>query len=247
MEKRTSGRRICLSAAAAVMLAVIGGQARAGYGLELTAVGDTVQHVSPGGTAEFHFSLTNTGTSPDVFEFGCRVVSGVPGWSVVYCVRGVCVEPGNLVYDTLPAAGTDSSAKVTVYTDTTQGEEVASLRVRSMGDTTLVESVATHTIVSAGIDEGAHPDESEAGFFVAPTLVNRQTGASVAFATRVQTSFKVTLHDADGRLVQTVAGGALPPGQHRIHWRPERSLPDGVYLLHLSAGDESAVTKVIVE
>ena len=44
MEKRTSGRRICLSAAAAVMLAVIGGQARAGYGLELTAVGDTVQH-----------------------------------------------------------------------------------------------------------------------------------------------------------------------------------------------------------
>jgi len=48
MEKRTSGRRICLSAAAAVMLAVIGGQARAGYGLELTAVGDTVQHVSPG-------------------------------------------------------------------------------------------------------------------------------------------------------------------------------------------------------
>jgi len=181
-----------------------------------------------------------------VFEFGCRVVSGVPGWSVVYCVRGVCVEPGNLVYDTLPAAGTDSSAKVTVYT--TQARRGGRIPAGPLdGDTTLVESVATHTIVSAGIDEGAHPDESEAGFFVAPTLVNRQTGASVAFATRVQTSFKVTLHDADGRLVQTVA--AVPCRRASTVFTGGRNVvcPDGVYLLHLSAGDESAVTKVIVE
>lgn len=247
MEKRTSGRRICLSAAAAVMLAVLGGQALAGYGLELIAVGDTVQHVSPNGTAVFPFTLTNTGSSSDVFRFDCRVVAAVPGWVAVYCVRGVCVEPGTLIYDTLPAGGSDTTGHVTVYTDTTQGEEVVSLGARSMGDSLLAESIATYTIVGSGIEERAHADAPEAGVKVMPTLVNRQSGASVAFATRVQASFRVTLHDAGGRLVQTVAAGIATAGPHRVDWMPERGLPRGVYLLHVSVGDESAVTKVIVE
>ena len=116
-----------------------------------------------------------------------------------------------------------------------------------MGDTTLVESIATHTIVGLGIEEGVRPDAPGACFRVAPTLVNRQTGASVVFATRERTFFKVTLHDAAGRQVQTVAAGIVPAGLHRVDWLPERGLPRGVYLLRLSAGDESAVTKVIVE
>ncbi|MCX6841033.1 MAG: hypothetical protein NTX53_01935 [candidate division WOR-3 bacterium] len=232
---------------AAVLFVVVYGQALAGYGLELVARGDTIQRVSPNGTSEFHFTLTNTGSQSDAYEFDCRVVASVPGWVVVCCVGGQCVEPGNQVYDTLPAGAADTAIKVTVYTNATEGEEVVSLRARSMGDPALAESIATHTIVGSGIDEDARLDAPEAHFRVAPTLVNRQTGASVAFATREQTFFRVTLHDAVGRLVQLVASSAVPAGRHRIRWQPERGLPDGVYVLHLSAGSESAVAKVIVE
>ena len=140
---------------AAALFAVVYGQALAGYGLELVARDDTVQHVSPSGTGEFHFTLTNTGSQSDAYEFDCRVVASVPGWVVVYCVRGQCVEPGNLVYDTLPAGAADTAIKVTVYTNATEGEEVVSLRARSMGDPALAESVATHTLVGSGIEEGS--------------------------------------------------------------------------------------------
>jgi len=246
MRVRPADRRCAVGLIVVVLLATGAGRA-VGYGLALTSRGDTVQHVAPSEAAEFHCTLTNTGTSSDVYEFSCRVVSAVPGWAAVYCVRGVCVEPGVLRYDTIPVGDNDTTPKVTVYTNATEGEEVVSLRVRSMGDTTLAESIATHTIVGLGIEERAHPDAPEAGVKVMPTLVNRQTGASVVFATRERTFFKVTLHDAAGRQVQTVAAGIVPVGLHRVDWLPERGLHRGVYLLHVSAGDESAVTKVIVE
>jgi len=246
MRARPADRRCAVGLIVIVLLATGAGRA-VGYGLALTPRGDTVQHVAPSEDAEFHFTLANTGTSSDVYELSCRVVSAVPGWAAVYCVRGVCVEPGVLRYDTIPAGDNDTTPKVTVYTNATEGEEVVSLRVRSMGDTTLAESIATHTVVGLGIEEGVRPDAPGACFRVAPTLVNRQTGASVAFATRERTFFKVTLHDAAGRQVQTVAAGIVPVGLHRVGWLPECTLPLGVYLLCLSAGDESAVTKVIVE
>jgi hypothetical protein len=246
MRARPANRRCAAGLIAAILLATGTGRA-VGYGLALTTGGDTVQHVAPSAVAEFHFTLTNTGTSSDVYEFSCRVVSAVQGWAAVYCVNGVCVEPGALRYDTIPAAGSDTTPKVTVYTDTTAGEEVVSLRVRSMGDTTLAESIATHTIVGLGIEEGSNVRVPEAGVKVMPTLVNRHTGASVVFATRGRTLFKVTLHNAAGRQVEVVAAGTVPAGLHRVDWLPGRRLPPGVYLLHMSAGDESAVSKVIVE
>jgi hypothetical protein len=230
-----------------MVLLATGASRAVGYGLALTPRGDTVQHVAPSEDAEFHFTLTNTGTSSDVYEFSCRVVSAVSGWAAVYCVNGVCVEPGALRYDTIPAGDNDTTPKVTVYTNATEGEEVVSLRVRSMGDTTLAESIATHTIVGLGIGEGSRMRVPEAGVKVMPTLVNQHTGASVVFATRERTSFKVTLHNAVGRQVEAVAAGTVPAGLHRVDWLPEHGLSRGVYMLRLSAADESAVTKVIVE
>jgi hypothetical protein len=246
MRKRPADRRCAVGLIVMALLAT-GASRAVGYGLALTPRGDTVQHVAPSGDAEFHFTLTNAGTSSDVYELSCRVVSAVPGWAAVYCVRGVCVEPGVLRYDTIPAGDNDTTPKITVYTNVTEGEEVVSLRVRSMGDTTLAESIATHTIAGLGVEELPGRSAPVAGLSVTPSLVHRQSGASVKFSTPGQVFFRVTLRDAAGRLVQAVAGGVLPAGRHRIIWLPERELPGGVYLLCLSAGDESAVTKVIVE
>lgn len=232
---------------AAMVLAALVCPALAGYGFGLTPRGDTIQHVSPSGTAEFYFSLVNTGTSTDVFKFDCRVVSGVPGWTVVYCVRGVCVEPGISVYDTLPAAGTDTTAKVSVYTDTTQGEGVASLRVNSMGDPALAESIGTHTIVGAGIEESPGAVALPVSVQVAPEPVSRGRAVTLSFSTSGPLNFCVALFNSAGVRVRLVASGIVPGGRHVINWRPDPLLARGVYLLRLTAADESAVRKLVVE
>lgn len=58
----------------------------ASYAFEFTCRGDTVQQVQPGAVAEFDFTLANTGTEPDAYEFDCRVMQSVPSWYVTYCV-----------------------------------------------------------------------------------------------------------------------------------------------------------------
>ncbi|MEO0081065.1 MAG: hypothetical protein ABIL25_02085 [candidate division WOR-3 bacterium] len=62
------------------------GQALAGYQFEFRSTTDTVKQVAPGAVAEFGFSLTNTGTEPDGYEFDLRVIQSVPSWYVTYCV-----------------------------------------------------------------------------------------------------------------------------------------------------------------
>jgi hypothetical protein len=236
-----------VTAAVSLLLAGLAGSAWAGYGLELIARGDTVQHVSPSAVGEFHFTLTNTGTSPDVFEFDCRVVSGVPGWTVVYCVGGQCVEPGMTVYDTLSAGASDTAIKVSVYTTATEGEEVVSLHVRSMGDTTQAESVRTHTIVGSAIEERSEAAAHGIPFRVAPEPVRRGGQAGLSFSTGRSLRFSVDLFDAAGGWVSLVADGTAPGGRHVINWRPDRHLAPGIYLLRLKIGDESVVRKLVVE
>ncbi|MEO0079083.1 MAG: T9SS type A sorting domain-containing protein [candidate division WOR-3 bacterium] len=201
------------------------GLAFAGYGFDFYCRGDTVQRVSPGAEAIFHFTLTNTGTEPDVYEFDCRVIQAVPGWSVIYCVRGLCTEPGVLMYDTLDVGAQDTTPEVSVFTTTTQGEEIVSLRVRSLGNPALAESIATHTIVGAGIEErmdGSTRTMNE-GTFVRRFLF-------------LSDGVTACLFDISGRKVME-----LRPGLNGLCY-----LPAGVYLFRMNSGSESAVRKVIV-
>ncbi len=114
---------------------------------------DTVQQVEPGGQSEFHFTLTNTGTQPDVYRLDYRVLDSVPGWIVVCCVRGRCAEPGVPFFDTLAPGEADSSPDLTVYTNSTHGEEVVNLKVTSLGEPQMVDSISTRTRVGAGVAE----------------------------------------------------------------------------------------------
>jgi hypothetical protein len=79
----------CICPRPAVLSAIVllvAGPSLAAYEFEFAPSGDTVLRIEPGEVAEFGFSLANTGTAPDVYEFNCRVIQGVPDWSVTYCV-----------------------------------------------------------------------------------------------------------------------------------------------------------------
>jgi len=232
--------------AVAGSITIVAGSA-AGYGLEFTPRDDTVRSVAPYDVAEFHFTLTNTGTTSDVYEFSCRVVSAVSGWAAVYCVNGVCVEPGVPRYDTIPASGSDTTPKVTVYTDTTAGEEVVLLRVRSLGDTTLAESVGVHAVVGSGVEELSGFGPPGIPFVISPNPIWRNRTTTLSFSSEEPRGFSVELFDAAGGRVSLIAEGIAPSGRHVINWSPDRRLASGVCLVRLTAGNAYTVRKLVIE
>ncbi|HTW92160.1 MAG TPA: T9SS type A sorting domain-containing protein [bacterium] len=244
-ETRSGRGRIC-SATVCAILAALAGPALAGYGFTLVPRGDTVQHVGQNGTAVFLFTLANTGTSPDVFRFDCRVVSGPTAWAVACCDRGQCHQPGDAIYDTLAAGASDTTPDITVYTDTTQGEEVVALRVRSMADSSLAESIATHTLMTSGIEE-APQNPPRVLFHVSPQPVGRGRQATVAFSTSGPARFSLDLYDAVGNWVSTLAQGIAFGGNHTLPFEPAPNLPTGVYLIRLAVGNQTATSKLIID
>lgn len=210
-----------------ILLAVLlaSGRLLAGYQFEFVCRDDTARNVEPGGVAEFGFTLTNTGTEPDVYELGSRAIQIVPDWTVVHCVRGRCGEPGVLMFDTLEAGANDTSITLSVFTTSTHGEGIVAMRVRSLGEPSLVESIATRTVVSSGVEE------------------SRQDAAGSArpIACVARGSLRVTsagdLFDVEGRKV-----AVLLPGSNCIgHLRA------GAYLFRLHGSSRSPAWKVVVQ
>lgn len=126
---------------------------QADYSFTFVCRSDTLQQVVPGGVAVYYFTLSNTGTEPDVYLFDCRVLQEVPGWSVIYCLRGRCVEPGVPMFDSLAPGEVDTTIDITVFTTNTEGEAVIQMTVTSQGDPSQVSSIKTHTRVSCGVEE----------------------------------------------------------------------------------------------
>ncbi len=152
-------------------------RATADYNFDLICRTDTIQQVEPNGVGLFTFTLTNTGTEPDVYELNCVVISIVPDWSVVYCLRGRCLEPGNPMFDSLLSGEADTSIDITVYTSSTPGEAIVVLTVRSLGNPSLNKAITTRTIAAGAITEG----RAETGFFSfhCHRLINRRQGLIV--------------------------------------------------------------------
>jgi len=125
------------------------------YSFDLSCLSDTLQVVIPNGVANFTFRLTNTGSINDIYELDCQVIESIPGWFETFCLRGVCLEPGVIRYDTLSVGQLDTTIHITVYTNLTQGREILSLKVHSLGDPSLRDSILIYTQVGQGIEERA--------------------------------------------------------------------------------------------
>ncbi len=125
----------------------------ADYGFDFYCRSDTFQQVGAGFPAYFYFTLVNTGTEPDVYQFDCQVLQAVPGWSVIYCLRGRCVEPGVPMFDTLGPGEVDSTIDVTVFTTENTGEEVVRLLVVSLGNPAMTKAVQVYTEVCGAVEE----------------------------------------------------------------------------------------------
>ena len=73
---------------------------------------------------------------------------------------------------------------------------------------------------------------------------------SITFEVPARVRASVCVYDLSGRLVSTLARGAMAAGAHEVRWSIEDAagakVGAGVYLVELRAGTERATTRVVV-
>jgi len=57
---------------------------------------------------------------------------------------------------------------------------------------------------------------------------------------------KIDIYDISGKLIDHIRKSKLTAGWHELVWRPEVSVPSGVYLLRVSVGGEAVVRRVVL-
>lgn len=122
------------------------------YDFELVCLDDTFQTVSADTEAVFRFTLENSGTLNDVYELSLSVADTAQGSFENYCRHGVCLLPFAVCIDTLSAGETDSTISVHFMPMRSPGLEAVQFRVKSLGDTTLVDSIFLYIQAEGGLD-----------------------------------------------------------------------------------------------
>lgn len=117
------------------------------------------------------------------------------------------------------------------------------------GDVFLVrlDSLLTGTGPLAAVDD---PDRPPTGLQLQVSPNPVRTTASIRFALKHRGQVALAIHDLQGRRVSTLAGGRKEPGVHTLTWNGRddagREVSPGIYFLRVTAGDRSAVSRVIV-
>ncbi len=122
--------------------------------------------------------------------------------------------------------------------DTAEGFYVDDVRIRTSGPTT-------------GVDQPLGPETGRGWFSVSPLSRNPASrSASWRLALPEAAPVVAAIYDVRGRLVRTLVRADLDPGEHDLRWngntRGETPVPDGVYFLHVRAGERTATRKVVM-
>uniref|UniRef100_A0A7C6A9M6 T9SS type A sorting domain-containing protein n=1 Tax=candidate division WOR-3 bacterium TaxID=2052148 RepID=A0A7C6A9M6_UNCW3 len=217
------------------------------YSFDLSCLSDTVQIVEPNGVANFRFQLTNTGSLSDVYGIICVVLESVPGWFASLCVRGHCVLPGSIIYDSLNVGQSDTTIDISVYSNQTPGREILSLNVRSLGDPTQKDSIRVYTQVGPGIGENHLPlTAGRCPLKIYPNPFKPKT-----FARFILNSYKASgelkIYTISGKLVKFINSN---PSEADFIWdgrdQTGQFLPPGSYIVTFTNDDKIIAMKSIV-
>jgi len=225
------------------------------YSFEFTCLDDTVKYANLNDAVDFYFRLHNTGSLQDIYEFDCIIIDSIPGWFVLYCIGGVCVEPGVITHDTLDAGEIDTSIVVHVYTADSAGTEVVNLRVASMGNPTLRDSINVYVTAPPGIEENWSKGIQSPILQIYPNpfsknLIIRYTIHDTGFT---EENFFLVICDVSGRIVRDLTNNLASCILHhasKISWDGHddsgNTVPTGVYFVHLNVGDSKQIEKVVL-
>jgi len=165
------------------------------------------------------------------------------------------VEPGVIMYDTLAAGEIKEDIDIKVYTDTIEGTEIVNLRVASMGDPSLRDSINVYVTVAAGIEEREDKGIQNSMLQVYPNpfsknLIIRYTIHDTGFT---EENFFLVICDVSGRIVRDLTNNLASCILHhasKISWdgtdEHGLSVSPGVYFLRFKAGDYKETKKLLL-
>jgi hypothetical protein len=221
------------------------------YSFDLTCLSDTLQVVIPNGIANFNFRLTNTGSLNDIYALDCQVIESIPGWFETFCLRGVCLEPGVIRYDTLNVGQLDTTIHITVYTNLTQGREILSLKVHSLGDPTQKDSIRIYTQVGQGIEENRQPlPANRLPLEIYPNPLKTGSTANITLNS-LKGIIELKIYDISGKLVKHLLTNPQSPAtSHCLTWdgrdQTGQPLPSGSYIVTFTRNGKAILSKRMV-
>jgi hypothetical protein len=221
------------------------------YGFDFSCLDDTMQIIGDTTTlVEFRFRLENTGSVPDSFAFDCRVVDSVPGWDELFCAGGLCAVPGIILYDYLAAGQVDTSIDVTVYPGLNYGVEVLNLKVHSVGDPNLQDSISVIVEKVVAIEDAGESIVSHGQIRAFPNPFSVLTTVNFDMGQHAE-RMVLNVYDAAGRLVKSFSVTSPVIGhQASVRWdgtdQAGRPLASGVYFLKVEGQDSSARVVLIM-
>ncbi|HEX7881003.1 MAG TPA: FG-GAP-like repeat-containing protein [Candidatus Eisenbacteria bacterium] len=91
------------------------------------------------------------------------------------------------------------------------------------------------------------PQPVSGGVLFAPPRPNPARGAvRLSFRLAVPGDVTLALFDVRGRRMRSLLAERRPAGSNEISWRPDESIPDGVYFVRLEAGVESRTERLVI-
>jgi len=62
----------------------------------------------------------------------------------------------------------------------------------------------------------------------------------------VETQIKLSIHNFNGTLIETILNEKQQPGQHKINWKIRQQQPDGIYFYKFKTGDKTTIKKMLL-
>ncbi len=152
------------------------------------------------------------------------------------------------MYDTLAAGEIKENIDIKVYTGTIEGTEIVNLRVASMGDPSLRDSINVYVTVAAGIEEREDKGIQNSILQVYPNPFREITNLKLQIQ-NAKSRISLKIYGATGILVRQ--WDYLTIGlSDQITWDgtddQDFCVPEGVYFAKLESQGQSTVQKVIL-
>ena len=218
------------------------------YSFEFICRSDTFQV----GTDSFvyYFTLKNTGSLADTYAFDCVVIDSVPGWFETYCAAGQCAIPGMIIYEYLLPGEEDTMIDIRVYpAQGAWGEEIICLKVFSLHNPSLRDSINVYAVMEQGISEYERIN-SFYKFEVYPNPFNKYLTLKFEISNNSQFKISLSVYDILGKRVKNFGDLMISDKYIKIIWDAKddtgNKLTNGAYFVKLKIGEFSEVKKIIL-
>lgn len=151
------------------------------------------------------------------------------------------------MYDTLAAGEIKEDIDIKVYTNTTEGTGVVNLRVASMGNPNLRDSINVYVTVAAGIEENKCNETEYPIFQPSPNPFTKEM--NIRYQVNVDSDIILKIYDVSGNLIKQLDFvNTRQPEPVAWDGTDDHGLdaPAGVYLIKLEILDQEIIKKVIL-